>query len=344
MCWPERIELFDESSQESVVRSSFFCFALCALLFALTLPVEAQQSAKIPRIGYVSGASNDQGAEIAFRQGLRDLGYVERKNILIEYRSQEGNADTAPLLVAELIKLKVDVLVLVPTRAIRAAKQATRTIPVVMMTTADPVATGLISSLARPGGNITGVTRITRDLNGKRLEVLKEVISPRTRTGVLFQEDSTSGLTHFKEYESAAQGLKMELLSLGIRGQKPDFERAFQTAVKGRVSAFVTITNGLINVNRKKIVDLALKHRLPSMYESSVWAEAGGLMSYSADDADQYRRAAIYVDKILKGAKPADLPVEQPTKFELVVNLKTAKQIGVTIPPIVLARTDRVIK
>jgi putative ABC transport system substrate-binding protein len=198
--------------------------------------------------------------------------------------------------------------------------------------------------LARPGGNITGVTRITRDLNGKRLEVLKEVISPGTRAGVLFQEDSTSGLFHFKEYESAAQGLKMELLSLGIRGQKPDFERAFQTAVKGRVSAFVTITNGLFNVNRKKIVDLALKHRLPSMYESSAWTEAGGLMSYSADDADQFRRAAIYVDKILKGAKPADLPVEQPTKFELVVNLKTAKQIGLTMPPIVLARTDRVIK
>lgn len=206
----------------------FLRLLLAAILLITASIAEAQQPAKIPRIGYVSGASNVQREEIAFRQGLRDLGYVERKNILIEYRSQEGKADTAPLLVAELIKLKVDVLVLVPTRAIRAAKQATQTIPIVMATTADPVATGLISSLARPGGNITGVTRITRDLNGKRLEVVKEVISPRTRTGVLFQEDSTSGLIHFKEYESAAQGLKMELLSLGIRVRSLISKRRFK--------------------------------------------------------------------------------------------------------------------
>jgi putative ABC transport system substrate-binding protein len=213
-----------------------------------------------------------------------------------------------------------------------------------MVTTADPVATGLISSLARPGGNITGVTRIMRDLNGKRLELLKEVVSPSLRIGILFQEDSTSGLIHFREYETAARTLKMGLLSLRVNGQKPDFEGAFQTANKERVGAVVTVTNSLINVNRKRIVDLAIKHRLASMAESSVWPEVGGLMSYSASEANQYRRAALYVDKILKGAKPADLPVEQPTKFELVINLKTAKQIGLVIPPNVLARANRIIK
>jgi putative tryptophan/tyrosine transport system substrate-binding protein len=322
-----------------------FFFSVWALLFAPCLTVDAQP-AKIPRIGYVSSTTDEKFAHDInpFRSGLRDLGYVEGKNILVEYRYQEGKAERGPILVAELIKLNVDVLVLIPTPAIRAAKKATQTIPIVMVTTADPVATGLISSLARPGGNITGVTRITRDLNGKRLELLKEVVSPSPRIGVLFQEDSTSGLIHFKEYETAARTQKIDLQSLGVKGQKPDFEGAFQTANKERVSAVVTVTNSLINVNRKRIVALAIKHRLAFMAESSVWPEVGGLMSYSANEADQYKRAAFYVDKILKGAKPAELPVEQPTKFELVINLKTAKQIGATIPPIVLARTDRVIK
>jgi putative ABC transport system substrate-binding protein len=215
---------------------------------------------------------------------------------------------------------------------------------VVIITTADPVAMGLVDSLARPGRNITGVTRITRVLNGKRLDLFKEVVSPGTRIGVLFQKDSTSGRTHFNEYQTAARDLKVELRPLEVIGQKPDFEGALQTAAKERLSGIVTITNSLTNTNRKKIVDVALKLRLPSMYESSTYAEIGGLLSYSADEAEQYRRAAVYVDKILKGAKPADLPIEQPTKFELVVNLKTAKQIGVNIPSIVLARTDRVIR
>jgi putative tryptophan/tyrosine transport system substrate-binding protein len=318
---------------------------LCALLVAFCSSVEAQQPPKIPRIGYVSGAlPNSLGPETAFRQGLRDLGYIEGKNILVEYRYQEGKSERGPILVAELVKLKVDVLVVIPSPAIRAAKQATQTIPIVMATTADPVATGWIDSLARPGGNITGVTRITRDLNGKRLELLKEVVSTPARIGVLFQEDSTSGSIHFKEYETAARALKIELQSLGVRGQKTDFESAFQTAVKARVSALVTIANSLTNVNRKQIAGLAIKYRLPSMYELGDSAEAGGLMSYSANEADQYRRVAIYVDKILKGAKPADLPVEQPMKFELVINLKTAKQIGLTIPQSVLFRADKVIR
>jgi putative tryptophan/tyrosine transport system substrate-binding protein len=321
-------------------------FALGVMLFAICFSAQAQQPGKIPRIGYVSGADdlNDPGPEKAFRQGLRDLGYIEGKNILIEYCSQEGKADRGPSLVAELVQSKVDVLVLVTSPAIRAAKQATRTIPIVMVTTADPVATGLVDSLARPGGNITGLTRITRDLNGKRLELLKEVVPTTPRVGGLFQAGSTSGDIHFKEYETAARALKIELQSLGVRGQNPDFEAVFQTAAKGRVSALITITNSLTNFYRKKIADLAIKHRLPSMYERPANVEAGGLMSYSANETESFRRAAVYVDKILKGTKPADLPVEQPTKFELVFNLKTAKQIGLTIPQSVLFRADRVIK
>ena len=227
---------------------------------------------------------------------------------------------------AELVQSKVDVLVLVTSPAIRAAKQATKTIPIVMVTTADPVATGLVDSLARPGGNITGLTRITRDLNGKRLELLKEVVPTTPRVGVLFQAGSTSGDSHFKEYETAARALKIELQSLGVRGQNPDFEAAFRAAAKGRVSGLITITNSLTNFYRKEIAALAIKHRLPSMYETSRYVEAGGLMSYSANEAESFRRAAVYVDKILKGTKPADIPVEQPTKFELVINLKTAKR------------------
>jgi putative ABC transport system substrate-binding protein len=238
----------------------------------------------------------------------------------------------------------VDVLVIIPSSAIRAAKQATQAIPIVIATTADPVATGLVTSLARPGGNITGVTRITRDLNEKRLELIKDVVSQPPRIGVLYQEDSTSGLSHFKEYESAAHRLKVEVQSLAIQGKKPDIDSAFQSATRGRVGGLITISNSLMQINRKKIVNLAMKHQLPSIFESTHWVDAGGLMSYSANEAEQYKRAAVYVDKILKGAKPADLPIEQPTKFELVVNLKTAKQIGVTIPSIILARTDRVIR
>jgi putative ABC transport system substrate-binding protein len=320
---------------------------LCATLFALCHPVEAQQPTKMPRIGYVASGTDDlnnPGLVEAFRQGLRDLGYIEGKNILVEHRSQEGKAARGPGLVAELIQLKVDVLVLVTSPTIRAAKKATKTMPIVMVTTADPVATGFVDSLAHPGGNITGVTRITRELNGKRLELLKDVVPTTSRVGVLLQADSTSGGIHLKEYEAVARELKIELQSLGVRGQNPDFEAAFQTAAKGRVSAIITITNSLTSFYRKKIAALAIKNRLPSMYESSPYVEAGGLISYSANEAESFKRAAVYVDKILKGAKPADLPVEQPTKFELVINLKTAKEIGLTIPQSVLYRADRVIK
>ncbi len=335
------------STRLSLVRGKV-CETLILVTFILVFVhlADAQQSKKIPRIGYVSGADdlNNPGPEEAFRQGLRDLGYIEGKNMLIEYRYQEGKADRGPSLVAELVQLKVDVLVLAPSPSIRAAKQATKTISIVMVTTADPVATGLVDSLARPGGNITGLTRITRDLNGKRLELLKEVVPTTPRVGVLFQAGSTSGDIHFKEYETAARALKIELQSLGVRGQNPDFEAVFQTAAKGRMSALITITNSLTNFYRKKIADLAIKHRLPSMYERTANVEAGGLLSYSANETDSFRRAAVYVDKILKGTKPADLPVEQPTKFEFVINLKTAKALNLTIPQSVLFRADRVIK
>jgi len=306
----------------------------------------AQQPAKIPRIGYVSGTGDPKtpGLQVeTFRQGLRDLGYVEGKNILIEHRYTEGNQDRAPKFVAELIQLNVDVLLTTTSPAIRAAKQATKTIPIVMVTTSDPIATGLIDSLARPGGNITGITRLTRDLNGKRLEILVEAVPGVSRVGVLFQAES-SGPIHFKEYEAAARVLKIPLQPLELRRQNPNLETAFQTAVKGRVAALITIRNAFTAFYRKQISDLAVKNQLPSMYEVSDHVEAGGLMSYATHEAESFRRAAVFVDKILKGTKPADLPVEQPTKFEFVINLKTAKQIGLTIPPNVLARADRIIR
>jgi putative ABC transport system substrate-binding protein len=329
------------------MRRKFFGLTLSTMLFALGLPVEAQQAKKVPRIGYLSGTGdhNTPGLQVeAFRRGLRDLGYVEGENILIEYRYNEGKQDRNPKLVAELIQLKVDVLVVVPGPGIRAAKQATKTIPIVMLPTADPVATGLIDSLARPGGNITGLTRLTRDLNGKRLELLTEAVPGTSRVGVLFQPDSTSGRIHFKDYEAAARSLKIRLQSLEVRGQNPDFEGAFQAAAKGRMSALITIRNALTAFYRRQIAELAVKNRLPSMYEVSDHVEAGGLMSYAASEAEVFKRAAVYVDKILKGTKPADLPVEQPTKFEFVINLKTAKALNLTIPQSVLFRADRVIK
>ena len=307
---------------------------------------EAQQPKKIPRIGYLSGAGDpsNPGPNVeAFRRGLQELGYIEGKNILVEYRYIEGKRDRVPSLVAELVQLKVDVLVSPNLPAIRAAKQATKTIPIVMVINWDPVAEGLIDSLARPGGNITGLSRLTRDLSGKRLELLKEVVPGISRVGVL-EDAGRAVLKAFKDYQAAGRALKIQLQSLEIRGPNPDLEGAFQAAVKSRIRALIATQITVLIPYTERIADLAIKNRLPSMFETGSFVEAGGLMSYAASDADLFRRAAIYVDKILKGAKPAELPVEQPTKFELVINLKTAKQIGLTIPPNVLARADRVIK
>jgi putative tryptophan/tyrosine transport system substrate-binding protein len=329
------------------MKAKLLTHGLLALILATIQLAEAQSAEKIPRIGYLSGSgdANNPGSNLeGFRQGLRDLGYVEGKNVQVEYRYAKGNVEIVPRLVAELVQLKVDALVLSQLSAIRAAKQATKTIPIIMVTSVDPVATGLIDSLARPGGNITGVTVLTRDLSGKRLELLKEVVPTISRVGILLVADSPFAGTFFSEYEAAARALKIRLQPMEVRSQNPDFEGAFHNVVKGRVNALITTRNALLIVNRKQIADLAIKNRLRSMHERSDMVEAGGLVSYAANEADNSKRAAIYVDKILKGTKPGDLPVEQPTRFEFVINLKTAKQIGLTIPPNVLARADKVIK
>jgi ABC-type uncharacterized transport system substrate-binding protein len=280
----------------------------------------------------------------AFRQGLQDRGYREGENILIEYRYAEGKRDRMPGLVADLVQLKVDVIFVGTLSSVRAAKQATKTIPIVMVLAVDPVAAGIVDSLARPGGNITGVATLQRDLGGKRLELLTEVVPGISRVGVLWHADAPGSAIAFKEYEAAARALKVNLHSLEVRGPNPDLEGAFKAAAKGQARALITIRNPLLRRYTKRITELAVKNRLPSLYEGSESVEQGGLMSYSAIDAENFRRAAYYVDRILKGAKPADLPVEQPMKFELVINLKTAKQIGLMIPPNVLARADRVIR
>jgi len=275
---------------------------------------------------------------------MRELGYIEGKNILVECRYAEGKLDRIPSLVAELVQLKPDVLVVVSLLSIRAAKQATKTIPIIIMSTQDPVATGIIDSLAHPGGNITGVTRLTRELSGKRLELLKEAVPRMSRVAVLWSPDDSGASIAFKEYQAVAPSLKIQLQSLEVRDPNPDFEGAFRAAAKKSANALITITNPVLSRYLKRIADLAISNRLPSMYERIAWVEAGGLMFYSANDVETFKRAATYVDKILKGAKPGDLPVQQATKFELVINLNTAKQIGLTIPVRVLERANRVIK
>jgi putative ABC transport system substrate-binding protein len=316
---------------------------LCSLLLALGSSAQGQPT-KVPRIGFVANTGAEDHSIEPFQQGLRDLGYIEGKNILVEYRYLEGRRDRVAGVLAELVQMNVDVLILGTPPAIRAAKEATKTVPIVIVTTQDPVAAGVIDSLARPGGNITGLTRLTLDLTGKRLELLKEVVPELSRVGVLWNADRESPASGFKGYEAAARALKIPLQSLGVSGPNPDFERAFQMATKERSNALITVTNFMFSRYLKRIADLAIKSRLPSMYERSEYVEAGGLMSYAANDVYAFRRAAVYVDKILKGAKPAALPVEQPTKFEFVINLKTAKALNLTIPQSVLYRADKVIK
>ena len=331
------------------MRNKILYLALGGLLLAFGVPAEAQQPTKLPRIGYVSGSGDPKipGPLVeGFRQGLRDLGYIEGKNILVEYRyTGEAGLNRIPGLVTELVQLKVDVLVATSTSAIRAAKQATKTIPIVMASPTDPVAAGFVDSLARPGGNITGVVRLTRELSGKRLELLKEAVPRISRVGVIWDGNAAPGpAIAFNEYKAAARSLKLEFQSLEVRGPDPDVDGAFQAAAKERVNALIVVRNTTVDRHSKRIVDFAIKNRLPSVWEGSEFVEAGGLMSYTSDDPANYRRIATYVDRILKGAKPADLPVEQPTKFELVINQKTAKQIGVAIPQSVLYRADKVIK
>ena len=317
------------------------------MLLAVAVSAEAQQPTKIPRIGYISGTgtATNQGPYVeALREGLRELGHVEGKSFLIEYRGAAGQIERVPNLVEELVNLKVDLLVAPVPLAIRAAKQATKTIPIVMVSGIDPIASGVVESLARPGGNLTGISTLSQDLNGKRLELLKEVVPELSRVGILLDGGTPSSVANFKEYEDAARVLKIEIQSLEVDGPKPNLEPLFKTAAKLRVGGLITITNANILMQQKRLAELAIKNSLPSMFQGSTWVDAGGLMSYSTDELGAFRRAATYVDKILKGMKPADLPVEQTTKFEFVINLKTAKQIGLRIPQWVLVKANRVIK
>ena len=315
---------------------------LVALTMAAVHLAEAQQPKKVPRIGFLhQGSLTDPQVE-AFRRGLRDLGYVEGKNITVEHRSVEGRPESYPDLATELVRLKVDIIV-VGGGAQLAAKNATATIPIVMASSSDPVGTGFVASLARPGGNITGLTNISSELAGKRLELLKETVPGLSRVAIVAYSDDPAYTLQIRDAEDAAQGLKLQVQILKAR-EPNDFESAFGAAKKGRAGAISILQQPFFTAHRTKIVDLAEKSRLPAMYGNKQIVEDGGLMSYEANLSDLYRRAATYVDKILKGAKPAELPVEQPTKFELVINLKTAKQIGLMIPPTVLYRADKVIK
>ena len=320
-------------------------FALCSVLLAPCSSVEAQQSKKLPRIGFLDPTSPTVSAARieAFREGLREIGYTEGKNIAIDYRFADGKSERLRDLASELLGLKVDVII---TRAIPgavAAKQATTTIPIVFVGVADAVAAGLVSSLAHPGGNITGLSSLAPELSGKRLELLKETFPKISRVAVLRNPSNAGDPILWKETQAAAQTLGMQLQSLEVRNEK-DLKNAFDSATKAGSQAFLTLTDPFLQSHRQQIVDFAAKSRLPAIHPDSEYVEAGGLMSYAPNALEYYTRAATYVDKILKGVKPADLPVEQPTKFEFVINLKTAKQIGLAIPPNVLARADRVIR
>jgi len=333
------------SRQWSVVSKSVLCVALCAVLFAPGLLVEAQQAAKVPRVGILELASPSASASghRAFQQGLREHGYVEGKNIFLDYRFANGKLELLSDLTADLIRLKVDAIVTRSTAAIRAAKNATTTIPIVFTAAGAPVEDGLVSSLARPGGNVTGLALLSAELDGKKLQLLKEAVPKVTRVAFLWTTGSARGDLRFREAENVAKTLGLRLQSLGVTGSD-DFEQAFEAARHAGAQALALVPSPFLFTHRALIFDFAAKNRLPAMYSTSDFVDAGGLMSYGPDLLDNWRRAATFVDKILKGAKPADLPVEQPTKFELVINLKTAKQIGVTIPPNVLARADRVIR
>ncbi len=324
-----------------------FMTMLTGGIVAAPLAAEAQQAAKIARIGYLAGnLAAAPRLEEAFRQGLRDLGYVEGRNVVIEYRDAEGKLERLPALAAELVALKVDVIVAPSTPAALAAKQATRTLPIVFAVAADPVASGLVTSLARPGGNVTGLSILAPELVGKRLELLTQAVPGVSRVAVLWQPGGLGERTEkdmLKGAEVAARALGVRLQFVEARGPA-DFDRAFSDMTRARAGALTVLASTMFFSERRRLVDLAAKNRLPAVYPWREYVDAGGLMSYGPNIADLFRRAATYVDKILKGAKPADLPVEQPTKFELVINLKTAKALGLTIPPSVLGRADEVIQ
>ena len=310
-------------------------------ILAAPLGADGQQAGKVYRIGFLGGA--DAYRVEALRAALRDLGYLEGKNIAIEFRWAEGRYDQLPGLAAELVRLKVDVIVTGGTASTQAAMQATTTIPIVMVGTGDPLRSGLVASLARPGGNVTGLTQLGAEVAGKRLQILTDTVPNVSRVAFLWSRANASHIPYFNELQAAARGLRLTLHSVEV--QEPhEFERAFAGMMRERPDALIVTADGTHQVRQAWIVDFAAKRRLPAMYQLKEYVEAGGLMSYGTSITDQYRRAATYVAKILKGAKPGDLPVEQPTKFEPVINLKTAKALGLTIPQSVLARADQLIE
>ena len=330
------------------MKGKILVLAVGVLILASSHLAEAQQTAKaMPRIGFISstGAPGDPSPWFdAFQQGLRDLGYVEGKNILIERRYAEGRLDRMPPFVHEFVQQKVDVIVAVNNVVIRAARQATNTIPIVMISSVDPVAAGYVESFARPGGNITGLAHLARDLSAKRVELLKELLPRLSRVGILWDADGPGPAVAFKEYTAAARAFKLELRSLEVRGPNPDFAGTFQAAKTARAEALIVVGNPLMGQHAKQVFELATKYRLASMTEEGRYVNAGGLISYGASATDLFRRAAGYVVEILKGAKPGDLQVKLPAKFEIFINLKTARQIGLVIPQHLLIQADKVIK
>jgi putative tryptophan/tyrosine transport system substrate-binding protein len=328
-----------------VRKAKVLSILIVVVLLAVGVIAEAQQARKIPRIGYLTNESLSATSERseAFRRGLRELGYVEGKNIFIEWRSAEGKLDRVTTLAAELVRLKVDVIVTVGSSVSRSAKEATSTIPIVMAQVNDPVGDGLVASLARPGGNITGLSTLAPELSGKRLELLKEVVPKLSRVAVMGTSTIPGNDQQLKGTELAAGPFGIKVQYLDVLNPK-EVESAFRGATKARAEALLGLGGPVLNSQRTQVVALAVKSRLPAVYWRSDFVEAGGLMSYGTSFTDLWRRAATYVDKILKGANPGELPIEQPTKFDLVINLKAAKQIGLIIPPHVLARADRVIR
>jgi len=345
-----RKKLIPSFFSDSLVLFWFFTlvvFSPCSLLLAPCLSTQAQQpAAKVPRVGILTTSSASDPLTVlrhdAFRYGLRDLGYVEGKNINIEQRSAEGRFERLPELAEELVRLKVDVLVVSSMTVARPARKVTATIPIVVVAAGDPI---LVTSLARPGGNVTGLYQFSPELLGKRLELLKEVVPKVSRFAFLNGADAPAGNSAFKDQgRKVAKALGVQIQLVEVKAPNPDLEGAFRIMVKKHIGALITEATPLTQFHRKRILELLEQSRIPAMHAEQEWATSGGLLSYGANRTDLYHRAATYVDKILKGAKPADLPVEQPMKFEFVINLKTAKQIGLTIPPNVLARADKVIR
>jgi putative ABC transport system substrate-binding protein len=329
------------------VRSSktVISLTLGTVLLAFGIPAEAQQPAKVPRIGFqLDAPASAVAARIeGFRQGLRELGYVEGKTIIIEWRSSEGKIERRNEIAAELVRLKVDVIVSAGPTITRVVKEATSTIPIVMAQDTDPVGSGFVASLARPGGNITGLSALAPEMSGKQLDLLKQIVPKLSRVAVIGNSTNPGDAQALRETVLAAGSFEVYLRYLDVLDPK-DIETVFRAAASGRAEAVLVLGNPILNAHRKQIADLSVKHRLPGTYARPEFVEAGGLMYYGTSYNDLFRRAAAYVDKILKGANPAELPVEQPTKFEFIINLKAAKQIGLTIPPSVLARADKVIK